>query len=396
MNFNPLRVDDTMNNGMEALGFDDENARLQRFLYAMRVSTPKVWATQVIVGLNVLVYAWMVLTGYDLFAQGIEHPFLEEGANYAPFTIAHGETWRLLTCMFLHGPIYHIALNMWVLWVEGKMVERLLGNTNFVIAYIASGLVGSLASVYFNPGVPSIGASGAIFGVIGALFALLYRHRAEFPRPMRLSMMKTGGLFVALNVGFYFSVPNIDLAAHIGGLVAGVAAGWILSHPMTREGLASRTRRGLTLSISTVFVLVIASTFYPLERMNVPLGHEELKPQIEALDTLRQDSLNVAKEIDEGRLNGQLTGDQAAVQIRTTLLPRWREYRERVLKTQPSTSHGKMLKEALDVYVTVSHALWVELALDVRGRLAGRGRVEALREERKVAETRLIALWRTQ
>ena len=169
--------------------------------------------------------------------------------------------------------------------------------------------MGSLASVYMNPSVPSIGASGAIFGVIGALAALLYRHRAELPKEMRRKLMKDGGLFVLANLAFGAAIPNIDHAAHIGGLVAGVASGVFLAHPMTREGIAGRTMRGFKLSMACAFLLIIGGSVYPLERMDIPLGNEEMRPQIEALDALRMESAEFGRKLNEDRLTGTITAD---------------------------------------------------------------------------------------
>jgi len=391
-----LRVNLDMNLDPDSPSLAEEQIRLQRFVYAMQVTTPRVWVTQAIVAVNVVVYLWMVITGYDLLADSTSHVFLEEGANYGPRTIGHGESWRLLTSMFLHGPIYHIGLNMWVLWLQGKLVERMMGNSNYAIMYLASGLLGSLASVYMNPDTPSIGASGAIFGVIGAMASLLYRHRAQFPKEMRRKLIKDGAIFIAANIAFGASIPNIDHAAHLGGLIAGMASGWYLGHPMTREGIAGRTARGLKLSVISALLIIAGGSVYPIERMEVPLGNEEMKPHVEALDTLRADSLTFAKDLDEKRLGGQLTPDAAAESIRIDLLPRWRKFRENLNAIEPATGHGIKLQRAIDDYAAISYELWGELALDVRGRLVGRERFNTLVHERDAAEAHLIKLWRSR
>ena len=93
---------------------------------------------------------------------------LEWGANFGPKTM-DGQWWRLFTSMFLHFGIIHIGFNMWVLWNVGRLVERLVGNFGFALLYVVSGLLGSVASLAWNPTTISAGASGAVFGVVGAL-----------------------------------------------------------------------------------------------------------------------------------------------------------------------------------------------------------------------------------
>ena len=383
-----------MNEDAESVRQNDEHMRLQRFVYAMKVGTPRVWVTHALVGINAVVYLWMVLTGYSLMSETANHPFLESGANYGPRTIGYGESWRLLTAMFLHGPWYHIGLNMWILWIQGKVVERMMGNSNFAIMYLASGLVGSLASVYVNPGVPSIGASGAIFGVIGALAALLYRHRAQLPKEVRRKLVKDGGLFVIANILFGASIPNIDHAAHLGGLAAGLASGWYLAHPMTREGIARRTTRGLKLSVICAVLIVVGGSLYPTERINVSLGNEQLKPKIEAIDALRTQTRSFARELDRDRLAGTLGADGAADLIGSELLPQWEAFLGDLESSPASTPHGEELRRALVAYTACEIELWGELALDVRGRLRNPERIKTLRKECQTTEEAIVALWR--
>ena len=113
-----------MNDGMENPNPTEEQLRLQRFIFAMQVGTPRLWVTQAIVVINVIVYAWMVLTGYELMGDTANHPFLEDGANYGPRTIGQGESW-LLTSMFPAPSIISAERD---LWLQG-LVERLMGNS---------------------------------------------------------------------------------------------------------------------------------------------------------------------------------------------------------------------------------------------------------------------------
>ncbi len=131
--------------------------------------------THVLFGANVMVFIAMVLaSGPSLDFPG--QVMVHFGANFGPFTLS-GQWWRLLTYMFLHGGVFHIAINMWCLWDLGAVCESLYGRWTFAAIYLITGVAGGLASVGWNPGVLSVGASGAIFGLAGALIASFYLGR---------------------------------------------------------------------------------------------------------------------------------------------------------------------------------------------------------------------------
>ena len=223
----------------------EEQYRFDQFRYGLHQATPRAFVAKIVVVMNVIVYLAMVATGYDPINSDTPQSMVmlfDWGANYGPFTV-DGEWWRLLTCAFLHGPIYHIGINMWVLWTEGPLVERMLGNAGFAVLYIVSALAGSVASIAVRADVLSVGASGAIFGVIGALAAQLYQHRHALPSKVRNSLLRSGLLFIGLNVVFALEMSQIDWAAHVGGLVAGAVCGAVMGHPFTPAGVRGRTRR---------------------------------------------------------------------------------------------------------------------------------------------------------
>ncbi len=140
-----------------------------------------------------------------------------------------GEWWRLLTPMVLHGSLMHLLLNSWALYILGTEVERMFGTVRYIAIYVLAGLAGSIASYVFNPGSLAVGASGAIFGLLGALAAFAFAARSligwEASR-MQIGQMAT---LAAINLIFGFVVPNIDNSAHIGGLIVGGIAGLALA-----------------------------------------------------------------------------------------------------------------------------------------------------------------------
>ena len=155
-------------------------------------------------------------------------PLTAAGANYGP-AIRQGQYWRLVTSMFLHGGWLHILLNGWALFQLGSLLELLMGSSRMLVIYFASGVAGSLASAMFTQ-EPSVGASGAIFGLLGALIAFLLRRRGALT-PQGKSILTQLVGWAVINVVFGFSTPGIDNSAHLGGCAVGLLLGFVLPEP---------------------------------------------------------------------------------------------------------------------------------------------------------------------
>jgi rhomboid protease GluP len=147
------------------------------------------------------------------------------GANVPPL-VWQGQWWRLAAAMFLHIGILHLLFNGWALYQLGALFEILLGSLNLLVVYFVSGIAGSVASLFWTKGL-SAGASGAIFGLMGALIAFLLRRR-EMLTPYAKSLLGQLVLWAGINVVFGFSTPGIDNAAHLGGCAAGFLCGLML------------------------------------------------------------------------------------------------------------------------------------------------------------------------
>jgi membrane associated rhomboid family serine protease len=200
--------------------------------------------TQAIFGLNVAVFVAMLLPG------GQEIGAL--GANYGPATIG-GEWWRLLTCVFIHGGLLHIAFNMWCLWDLGRLAESIYGHWTFAAVYLITGLAASLASLFWNPVVMSVGASGAIFGIAGALVASFYLGEFSLPRAAITGTMRSVVMFVGYNLFFGAIIAHTDNAAHIGGLLMGLLLGALIARvASSREDISRR------IAVLLVGVLLVA------------------------------------------------------------------------------------------------------------------------------------------
>ncbi|MBV9102684.1 MAG: rhomboid family intramembrane serine protease [Candidatus Eremiobacteraeota bacterium] len=176
---------------------------------------PLSTATNALVLINVLAYVWESSTG----AFSSDYALLAHGAIYGPL-VTQGQWWRIVTGAFLHGGLLHVGFNMFALYQVGTFLEMLVGAPRMLIVYMVS-LVGSgIAVVLFNYNEVTVGASGAIFGIFGALVAIGLR----LGRPGRGLMQQTLPIIV-INLAIGFTIPNISSVGHIGGLVSGFVAG---------------------------------------------------------------------------------------------------------------------------------------------------------------------------
>jgi rhomboid protease GluP len=181
----------------------------------------------VILVLNALVFIAMVISGASA-AGPSDLQLLKWGADFGPLTLG-GQFWRTLTSTYVHIGFMHIAVNMWSLWQIGRLAERIFGGWAYALVYTATGIAASLTSLFWNPMRISAGASGALFGIVGALIAALWLGKLPFPKPAVQSMLKNLLVVVAVNLLFGASAGFIDNSAHIGGLLAGFAIGAALA-----------------------------------------------------------------------------------------------------------------------------------------------------------------------
>jgi membrane associated rhomboid family serine protease len=210
--------------------------------------TPSFLITAGLIGLNVTVFLIMVLRGVSPFAPSAQQ-MIAFGADFGPLTL-NGQWWRLVTSMFVHFGIVHIGLNMWCLWNLGRAAEHLMGRASYLLAYFVSGIFSSIASVYWHPMGASAGASGAIFGMAGVLVSYVYLKKTPSHITINSKMLGSLGTFIAYNLAFG-ALPGISNAAHIGGLLMGLAVGAVLPAAGASEA-ARRTRLSLVAIFSAI------------------------------------------------------------------------------------------------------------------------------------------------
>jgi len=234
-----------------------EDSEYQQVMHApWRRNAVPVAFTQVFTGICVAVFLGMLLSGISPIDPEIA-PLLHWGANYAPFTFG-GEWWRLITYMFLHIGLLHIALNMWCLWSIGALAESIYGHWTFAAIYLLSGLGGGFASAYWQSTV-SAGASGAIFGIAGALIAYYKFGDLTFNRGAIQGSLTSILAFVAYSLIFGFvRGGHTDNACHLGGLITGFALGALIA--LVAPDNAAVLRRALIMVL--VLGAIAGATFY--------------------------------------------------------------------------------------------------------------------------------------
>lgn len=213
--------------------------------------------TPILMMINIAVFAVMVVSGVSILSPTGE-ALVRWGANYTTLTRA-GEPWRLLTACFLHFGLIHLGVNMMSLRYLGMQIEPLVGSWRFLVAYLATGLTGSLGSLWWHDVAVSAGASGAIFGLVGVQLALVTSNL--FSSEARKSLLKNTLSVIGINLLIGISI-GADNAAHIGGLLGGIVCGMVF-YPGIRAELGWpvpqwMTARWFTIGLPAVMVLVAA------------------------------------------------------------------------------------------------------------------------------------------
>jgi membrane associated rhomboid family serine protease len=167
--------------------------------------------TKTLIAVNIIVFLITLGQGSGGFTAGGR--LFYNMLLYGP-AVAHGDWWRLITAAFLHANIVHIGFNMYVLWVIGAPVEQYLGRARFIGLYFVSGLAGSAGALVLTPLSPTVGASGAIFGILGALLII------EWQTTGRLA--GNAMTWIVINLALSFAISNISIGGHVGGLIGGI------------------------------------------------------------------------------------------------------------------------------------------------------------------------------
>src|SRR5579863_3791335 len=202
-------------------------------------SDPRSWTvTSMLIVVNVVVFLWEVAGGVSLGGGSVGGYAYIHGVLYGPLIsgFGHHEYWRLVTSGFLHASIIHIGFNMFSLWFVGRALEPAIGRAYFAAVYFTALLAGSFGALWFTPDVPTLGASGAIFGVFGALIMVA--------RARRIPLWQSGLLPILLfNFVYTLTIAGVSIGGHLFGVLSGFATGWLVT-----EYGEKRDKRAIVLS----------------------------------------------------------------------------------------------------------------------------------------------------
>jgi rhomboid protease GluP len=308
-------------------GFERRWQQLRQFHARVTEVGGSAWPVYGLLLINVAWFLAMAFSSRQWF--GFDGSFvISWGGSFGPAVI-EGEVWRLVSAQFLHGDLLHLLTNLWVLFNVGRLACKLYGTAAFLFLYLASGVCGFVASIAWNPGAVAVGASGAIFGVFGALFAFMSRQRAQMPAMILRAQWLSTLVFAGYSLVFGFLQPGIDNAAHVGGLASGFVLGWILAAPLSREARARRSASKF--AAASLWVIGLAAAGF-LQVRGIGAQTNSIQKFMRAnawyVDGERA-NLQKWQEIAGMMSYGAISEAEVSRQFRSAILPFWQEALQR-------------------------------------------------------------------
>jgi rhomboid protease GluP len=320
----------------------DAQREMEEKLKALSPGTPMTLA---LIALNVLAYLALGTKGLG-WAAVKPDDLIHWGGNFSPLTM-DGQTWRLLSAMFMHAGFTHLAFNMVALYLFGRTVERIHGPLPYLALYLMAGLAGGIATLLTKPAVVGVGASGAIFGLMGLLVAFFLADRSFLSPQSRKSLLINAAVFSGYYLVQGFGKAGIDNAAHMGGLLCGLLTGYVVGTPArldtSAQGRASRLLPAL--GLATALVLAgygLAPDIRPDYRQHLALV--DLTEQISQGDkATQQDLQDIATRAKRNAIS-----DEEAAAILDRLSQR---YGALETKLRLLTPHAQGLRQRQQVFL---------------------------------------------
>lgn len=285
---------------------------------------PRTWMTYALVAVNVAIWLLMVVQGADIVKPAAD-VLLYWGGN-ATSEVQRGQWWRMVSSTFLHSGILHLTMNMVGLWIIGQTVERIYGYRPYLMIYLGSAIAGSALSLHFAAQkAVSVGASGAVFGVAGALLVAVYQHRNTLPKIFGKQNLTGIGFFVFYSLAQGFTNSGIDNGAHIGGLLAGTVMAYILPKrfDLLRYAAVIKVR-----SVAALAAAVCLSTSLAFSAPSAQLDLPRLFAGAAAMDrgvNGFDEATNLMRKLQGQFKAGQMTEVELDSKTRTVLAPVYRK-----------------------------------------------------------------------
>lgn len=280
------------------------------------------YATYTILAINVLLFIATALSGVDMLNPRSDE-ILKWGGNYGPYT-ANGEIWRLFTNMFIHIGVIHLLLNSYVLFIVGSVLEPLLGKAKFILSYLASGVIASVVSMWWHSGEPlvSAGASGAIFGLNGIMLALLTTNL--IPTAAKKGLGQAFVVMVVFNLANGLRSSQIDNAAHIGGLLAGLLLGYILFLQLRKENRQNEqtTKPGAAWVYIVMLAMAASAIWFSQNFTARPTPANSFVSLYKQFAELETEALDAAYASENNSRERMIAG------LRDTAIPNWKRATE--------------------------------------------------------------------
>ncbi len=315
--------------------FEKQTASIRDYYRLQRAPGRRPLVTAVLVLASVLIY--LIQAGISGYWLGLDrNTLINWGSNAGSYTV-HGGWWRLVAALFLHLDPLHLIVNMWVLWSSGRLVERLFGNWRFAAIYFAAGIMGNLLSIGWNPAIVTVGASGAIFGVLGAYVAYLLHGDTRIPRPVMRAHLIPTVLFVFFSILNGLGQSGIDNAAHFGGLGTGLLLGWALARPLEgRPGGLRRAQGAAALALTACAAVgLLLQVTGPASR---PSAQEQFLQSHDWYRSGEARNLLAWQQIANQAGAGTIASADLARRFRTEIIPFWQSTEPRLRKEVPAAT----------------------------------------------------------
>jgi rhomboid protease GluP len=333
----------------------------RQFQEQLKALSPYAWVTYSLIAINACI--WLATLAFGAtFSQASADKLLVWGGNAAS-EVQRGEWWRLLSAMFLHSGFLHVFMNMVGLYGAGVMAERIYGPRQFALIYFGSGLLGSALSLHFSAqSAVAVGASGAVFGVTGALLVAVFQHRESVPKLFSKQTMSGIGFFIFYSLMQGLGKQGIDNAAHVGGLIGGCALALMLPERFDMEHF----RR--TFKWRTIAALVITGAATLTITAMAPKAAIDQSRILASAVLLEQGSrrfteaVNALQREEEEIRAGKLSERESDERSRTVHAPAFRKVVEELSQVtlRPGDPREPMLKDKIRVAELMAESLAME------------------------------------